>query len=241
MSKALELKDAILEAYDPEAVILFGSLGRGDADEFSDVDLLVVMETDGDTKTFSEEMTRYLDRIARDKHVILRTPSEFCRQIDIPGTLVFSAAKEGRVLFEKAGWQQGHEVIEPYETRKLEVIRQGYVREAGDFLAQAGASLERGSLFRCRDLAKFAAARALKGLFVLHDMHPPRETDLVSLLEEVRVLEPGLEGHAAFLRELNEYCPNGRGTAEIRRARKMVERAAAFFEGTTGWHRSLPP
>ena len=37
------LKEAILNDYDPEAVILFGSMGRGDVYEFSDVDLLVVL------------------------------------------------------------------------------------------------------------------------------------------------------------------------------------------------------
>jgi predicted nucleotidyltransferase len=35
MRMALDLKEAILKAYDPEAIILFGSLGRGDGDEFS--------------------------------------------------------------------------------------------------------------------------------------------------------------------------------------------------------------
>jgi len=46
MRLAMALKEALLDAYDPEAMILFGSLGRGDADDFSDVDLLIVMETD---------------------------------------------------------------------------------------------------------------------------------------------------------------------------------------------------
>jgi len=34
MRLAMALKEALLDAYDPEAIILFGSLGRGDADEF---------------------------------------------------------------------------------------------------------------------------------------------------------------------------------------------------------------
>jgi predicted nucleotidyltransferase len=230
MAKALELKEALLDAYDPEAVILFGSLGRGDGDEFSDVDFLVVMESDRDTKTLSEEMTRYLDPLVRDKHVIARTPKEFCRQRDIPGTLAFSAVNEGRVLFEKAGWQGGHVSVDCYETRKQEVIRQSYLKEAQDFLAQAQGSLEAGNLFRCRDSVRFAAARALKGLFVRHDIQPPRETDLVGLLEKARALDPGLEVHAPFLRELNSYCPGGNETLEIRKCRSMIEGTAAFVK-----------
>jgi predicted nucleotidyltransferase len=241
MAKAIALKDALLDVYDPEAVILFGSLGRGDGDEFSDVDLLVVMETDRDTKTLSEEMSRHLDPLARDKHVIVRTPEEFCRQRDIPGTLVFSTAKEGRFLFDKTGWQSRHEPADPYQVRKQEVIRLSYIREAQDFQAQAEASLQRGNLFRCRDLAKFAAARALKGLFVWHDIHPPRETDLVGLLEKAKALEPDLGKYAGFLRDLNVYCPAGSGTSETQRSRRLVERATSFVVEITGRYAYCPP
>jgi len=71
MKIAIALKDAILDAYDPEAIILFGSLGRGDADEFSDVDLLIVMEADRGVKELSEEMAEFLDRVTRDKHTLV--------------------------------------------------------------------------------------------------------------------------------------------------------------------------
>jgi predicted nucleotidyltransferase/HEPN domain-containing protein len=229
-AKALEMKDALLDAYDPEAIILFGSLARGDGDEFSDVDLLVVMDTERDAKSLSEEMSRYLDSLARDKHVIVRTPREFCRQGDIPGTLAFSAEKEGRVLFEKPGWRSRHKPADGYSARKQEVIHQGYIKEAEDFLCQAGLSLEGGHFFRCRDFARFAGARALKGLFVKHDMQPPRETDLVELLEKAGTLEPDLAVHASFLRELNEYCPVGRDALEISRGRSMVQRTTTFVK-----------
>jgi predicted nucleotidyltransferase len=58
MAKAVEWKEALLDAYDPEVVILFGSLGRGDGDEFSDVDFLVVIKTDRDTKTLRHSVRR---------------------------------------------------------------------------------------------------------------------------------------------------------------------------------------
>jgi predicted nucleotidyltransferase len=230
MRIALDLKEALLKAYDPEAIILFGSLGRGDGDELSDVDLLVVVETDRDIKDLGEEMTRHLDPLARDKHVIVRTPREFCRQMDIPGTLVFSAVREGKVLFEKAGWQDHCGSIDPYETRKREVIEKDYGRSARDFLAQAELSLEKGNLFRCRDFARFSAARALKGIFVKRDIHPPRETDLVALLDKTRALEPSLGVYDPFLRELNDYCPGGADNLEIQRCRSLVERTTVFVK-----------
>jgi predicted nucleotidyltransferase/HEPN domain-containing protein len=234
MGMALDLKEALLKAYDPEAIILFGSLGRGDGDEFSDVDLLVVIETDRGAKDLGEEMTRHLDPFVRDKHIIVRTPKDFCRQMDMPGTLVFSVVNEGKVLFEKAGWQNHYRPTDSYETRKQEVIKQDYVRSARDFHAQAESSLEKGNLFRCRDLVKFAAARAIKGLFVKNDIHPPRETDLLSLLDKIRAMEPDLGRHASFLKALNDYCPNGNSPLETQRCRTMVEKTAAFVKEVVG-------
>jgi len=230
MDRVADLKEALLTAYDPEAIILFGSLGRGDGDEFSDVDLLVVIETDRDVKDLAEEMTRRLDSLVREKHVIVRTPRAFCRQMDIPGTLVFSVVNEGRVLFEKPGWQSRYETDAPYETRKREVMERDYGRTAREFQTQAESALEKGNLFRCRDFARFSAARAIKGLFVRNDLHPPRETDLVVLLKKAHELGPDLRDYKAFLQELNDYCPNGNSTLEIERCRSMVEKTAAFVE-----------
>ena len=156
---ASDLKDALLEAYDPEAVILFGSLGRGDADEFSDVDLLLVIETDRDASELSEEMARYLDPLAKDKHIIVRTPREFRRQRDIPGTIVYSAARDGRVLFSKAGWCEKHPSKDSYGIRKQEVIEQEYVRSARDFLSQAEASSSKRQGFSLQGFRAFCRCK----------------------------------------------------------------------------------
>jgi len=227
---ALDLKEAILNAYDPEAIILFGSLGRGDADEFSDVDLLLVMETDRDADEFSKEIGRYLDPLAKDKHIIMKTPWDFCRQRDIPGTIVFSAAREGQILFDKKDWERPHLPRDSYETRKQAVIHQEYILSAHDFLNKAQSSLHCGQLFRCRDFARFAAVRAIKGLFVKHDIHPPRETDLVKLLSKAEELEPDLMRYTGLMGELNNYCPDEADTLENRRSGRMVERTAGFVK-----------
>lgn len=62
------IKDALLKAYELEAVILFGSLGRGDGDEFSDVDLLLVMDTGGNAENLVNEMTCHVAYLAQDIH-----------------------------------------------------------------------------------------------------------------------------------------------------------------------------
>lgn len=230
MRLVIKLKDELLKAYDPQAVLLFGSLGRGDGDEYSDVDLFVVIDTEREEQDLAAEMSRHLDPLVRDKHVIVRTPSRFCRRMDIAGTIDFSVAREGKTLFDKCDWQRAHKTDDSYETRKQEVLRQDYARSAGDFQALAESSVEKHNLFRCRDSARFAAARVLKGLFVKHDMHPPRGTDLLALFAKIRALEPDLERYAAFLKDLNEYCPDGNDALEMQRCRNLVEKTAALVK-----------
>jgi predicted nucleotidyltransferase/HEPN domain-containing protein len=227
---AASLKKALLDAYDPEAIILFGSIGRGNADEFSDVDLLVVMETDQDVSDLSKEMNKYLDPIATEKHIIVRTPRDLCRQRDIPGNIIYSAVRDGQVLFQKKGWEWQHLPEDSYDKRKLEVIQQEYVRAAYDFLAQSESYLQGGNLFRCRDFAKFAAIRALKGIFVKHDTHPPRETDLLSLLEEAQKLEPDLVVESGSVMELNLYVPGKKGEMETGRCRYIFDQTVTFVK-----------
>jgi predicted nucleotidyltransferase/HEPN domain-containing protein len=230
MKLATAMKDALLDAYAPEAVILFGSLGRGDADEFSDVDLLIVMKTDRDVKELGEEMAEYLDHLSRDRHTIVRTVANFCRHMDIPGTLAFSARREGQALFEKPGWCTQNLPVDSYALRKKEVLKQEYAESALDFLAQAQSAFEKGNLFRCRDFMRFAAARAIKGLFVKHDVHPPRGTDLEELLEKVKGLEPDFIQNNAFTDELNAYCPGKPAFIEKQICHDLLERTSRFVD-----------
>ena len=57
MEKKERIKQIVssLREYDPERVILFGSHARRDADEYSDLDLVVIKETE----------ERFLDRLKR--------------------------------------------------------------------------------------------------------------------------------------------------------------------------------
>ena len=223
MQIAFLMKEALLTTYDPEAIILFGSLGRGDGDEFSDVDLLVVIETDRNTEELGHEMAEYLDSISVEKHIIVRTPRDFCRQEDIPGTLVNSAAIEGKVLFDNKVWREINLSPESYESRKREVIKKDYVQSSREFLDQAETWLENESLFRFRDSIRFAMVRAIKSLFVKHDLHPPRELDLNHLLIKANELEPDLAKQKGLIQELQDYFPNKTTDQELKRGDKLLK------------------
>jgi predicted nucleotidyltransferase len=96
-----EMVRRIVEGFDPEKIILFGSQARGDAGPDSDVDLLVVMPTDSKRDT-SVQIGVALHAMGVPKDVMVITPDEFERRKNIAGTIAYPAHHEGRVLYERS-------------------------------------------------------------------------------------------------------------------------------------------
>ncbi len=92
----------IVEGFRPYRILLFGSQARGTADDYSDVDLLVICPFEGKRRNLVTRIDRSLKglRIARD--IIVLTPDEFDRDRLIPGTIARPAWREGKVLYERA-------------------------------------------------------------------------------------------------------------------------------------------
>jgi len=97
-----EVTRRLVDRFDPRRIILFGSQARGTADARSDVDLLVICDTNGNRAALQLAMDRSLSglRLARDIFVL--TPEEFERERLIPGTIARPAWLEGRVLYDRA-------------------------------------------------------------------------------------------------------------------------------------------
>jgi len=91
-----------LRKLDPERVILFGSFARGDFHEGSDIDLVVVLDTE----------LRFIDRIGEvlatvdatdfDVEPHVYTPVEYERLKQERAVLVEAAEREGKVLYERS-------------------------------------------------------------------------------------------------------------------------------------------
>jgi predicted nucleotidyltransferase len=90
----------IVAAAQPSRVILFGSYGRGDADEGSDVDLMVIKPR---VDNQGEELIRLyqiVGHIGAGVDVLVYSDAEYERRSQVPGTVLYWARKEGRKLYE---------------------------------------------------------------------------------------------------------------------------------------------
>ena len=97
-----EIVRRIVARFDPQKVIVFGSVARGQMGFDSDVDLLVVMPIHGSQRKAAIEIDRELIGIAVPVDVIVVTPEELERDADQIGTALRPALREGRVLYERA-------------------------------------------------------------------------------------------------------------------------------------------
>ena len=101
-SGVAERTAAILVAtFDPAEIILFGSRAAGSARPDSDVDLLVVLETDLAPSARRSILESALDRSVFSVDVLLLTPAEVARARNDPHSLVSTAMARGRILYRK--------------------------------------------------------------------------------------------------------------------------------------------
>lgn len=97
-----EMVRRIVSQFHPDKIILFGSHARGEAGPDSDVDLLVVMQPHGSKRERVVEVYGLLAGMGVPKDVMIVTPEEFDIYRDAPGTVIRTACREGKVLYDRA-------------------------------------------------------------------------------------------------------------------------------------------
>lgn len=96
-----EMVNRIVTDFSPERVILFGSKARGDAGPKSDIDLLVVFSRVKDKRQTVVRIRRALADLPAAKDVFVTTPQEINKRGNLVGTVLRSALREGKVLYER--------------------------------------------------------------------------------------------------------------------------------------------
>lgn len=162
-----QIIERLVAGYEPDRIVLFGSRVRGDEQEDSDFDILVVK----DTREPPLERRMAVDRLLADRRVpldlLVYTPRELWQLYAAGSPLVESVVESGRVLYMRratAAW----------------------VAEAEDELESAQILIERGK-YRAASLhSQQAVEKALKALVLERGKRPPRTHDLIELMNRVR-------------------------------------------------------
>ncbi len=96
-----EIVERIAGHFHPEKIILFGSYAHGEATEESDVDLLVVAQTDLPPRDRFPAVSRLLADFPVAFDVIVKTPEEFRRWRAVVNHIVYFADNYGTVVYER--------------------------------------------------------------------------------------------------------------------------------------------
>ena len=84
----------------PAEVLLFGSYARGDADAGSDLDLMVIEEHVDDKTAEYLKIHRAVGSMGVGVDIVVISREDFERRRQVPGTVPYWAAKEGRRIHD---------------------------------------------------------------------------------------------------------------------------------------------
>jgi predicted nucleotidyltransferase len=89
----------IVEFYQPEKIILFGSYALGNANENSDLDLLLIKDTAEPPINRAEGIHKVLRDLFLPMDILVYTPSEISKDQDRKFTFIHDILKTGKILY----------------------------------------------------------------------------------------------------------------------------------------------
>ncbi len=98
-----EVVRRVLKAGSPHKIVLFGSRARGDSRPDSDLDLLILEDSELPRYERSPRYYHALAGVFPAKDILVYTPEEVREWCDVPNAFVTTALREGKVLYGDAG------------------------------------------------------------------------------------------------------------------------------------------
>lgn len=162
------LVEEFVKGYHPELVLLFGSWARGEADQYSDVDILVVKDTN---ERFLDRLDRAYSflRPGRPTDLLVYNPQEFREMVEKGNRFIQKALAEGIILYERPderGTCRYAALKQALETGQL-TMKPDPVEEGQRWMQQAEQTFARaqhnynggfyaGACFECQQAAEMA-------------------------------------------------------------------------------------
>lgn len=90
----------LAEKYSPEKIIIFGSVAKGTADEYSDLDMLVIVKTDKQPYERAVPIYLAVAGVRIPKGIIVLTPEEFADSCNNEYSFASEIVQTGAVAYE---------------------------------------------------------------------------------------------------------------------------------------------
>lgn len=100
-SMITEIATKIVENFHPEKIILFGSQVWGKTKGWSDIDILVIMNFNESSSQLSAKISMAAKPRYVPMDIMVRTPDEIKRRIEIDDHFIQRILTQGKVLYER--------------------------------------------------------------------------------------------------------------------------------------------
>ena len=91
-----------LRSYEPQRVMLFGSRARGEEDEYSDIDLIIIKQTEEAFLDRLRQVASLLSHLPKSVDVLVYTPQEFDQMVKEGRDFILMVLEEGKIIYERA-------------------------------------------------------------------------------------------------------------------------------------------
>jgi HEPN domain-containing protein/predicted nucleotidyltransferase len=157
-----DISRRLIKEYDPEKIILFGSRAEGKDSEGSDIDLVIVKETDKRPLDRRIEVETLLADRAVPIDLIVYTPDEIRRLYSIGSPFVEEIVEKGRLLY-------------------MRKATSAWMREAEEELESASVLYEHERYRAACYHSQQAVEKGLKAVIIEKGKRPERTHDVVEL------------------------------------------------------------